>query len=345
MRAILLTILLVSSLPAFAHERSLQHVEITIEGARFTATTPIEPLNLLNRIELRDGEPITIDDAQATITLRGKLPAIATLTTISFDTPAGRITPRTQLSLTDNRLTITGATPSGATHVLWRNQLASGDSVLFVRDGDLTADVPLHADELSAPIALAQRVSLADTFASYFRLGVLHIVPLGLDHILFVLGLFFLSPRVRTLLTQISLFTLAHTVTLGLSIFGLVSLDPRFVEPMIALSIVYVAIENVTRKGSSRMRYVIVPLFGLLHGLGFASALRAVGLPASGRLSALIAFNLGVEGGQLIVVAGAAAVVALYRAHDPDAHRRLAVPVSLMIAAVGMFWTVQRVMG
>jgi len=348
MRQIIATLLLLFAVDvATAHEKGLQHVEIAVSSDQFTATTPIEPLNLLNRLELSDGSPITIEGSapQIQAALQARQAAIARAITISFETPRGRVNTAPAIKIANDVLELSGSTPPGATHVVWTNRLATGDSVLFVRDGALESNTPLHANESSAPVALTKRVTFGETFIAYLRLGVLHIVPRGLDHILFVLGLFFLSSRLRTLLAQISLFTLAHTVTLGLSIFGVVSLDPRIVEPLIALSIVYVAIENIIGKGSSRVRLVIVTLFGLLHGLGFASVLRDVGLPTGSRVSALIAFNLGVETGQLLVVASAAAVVAIYHHWNPDAHRRLAVPVSIGIAAIGLWWTIQRVLG
>ena len=106
-----------------------------------------------------------------------------------------------------------------------------------------------------------------------------HILPKGLDHILFVLGIFLLSPRWKTMLLQVTAFTVAHSITLGLSIYGIVSLPSRIVEPLIALSIAYVAIENLLTRELKPWRLALVFMFGLLHGLGFAGVLRELGLP------------------------------------------------------------------
>ncbi len=140
-------------------------------------------------------------------------------------------------------------------------------------------------------------------FLSYVPVGFDHIVPKGLDHILFVLGLFFLSTHLRPLVWQVSAFTAAHTVTLALGALGLVSVPASIVEPLIAASIVYVAVENVFRSGLSRWRPMVIFGFGLLHGLGFASVLGEFGLPEDQFIPALIGFNIGVELGQLTVIA------------------------------------------
>lgn len=140
-------------------------------------------------------------------------------------------------------------------------------------------------------------------FATYIPVGFDHILPKGLDHILFVLGLFFLSTRLKPLIWQVSAFTAAHTVTLALGALGLVTVPGSIVEPLIAASIVYVAVENIFSSGLSRWRPLVIFGFGLLHGLGFASVLGEFGLPDDQFIPALIGFNVGVEIGQLTVIA------------------------------------------
>lgn len=139
----------------------------------------------------------------------------------------------------------------------------------------------LHGGEPSAPIVLhgqAPAASRAQVAARYLRLGFSHIIPLGLDHMLFVLGIFLLSRRLRSMLLQVTAFTVAHSITLALSIFGVVSVAPFVVEPLIAMSIAYVAIENIVISDLKPWRVVVVFAFGLLHGLGFAAVLRELGL-------------------------------------------------------------------
>lgn len=155
-------------------------------------------------------------------------------------------------------------------------------------------------------------------------------------------GIFLLSLRWRPVLLQVSTFTLAHSITLGLTMYGIVSLPARIVEPMIALSIAYVAIENVLIAELKPWRLALVFSFGLLHGMGFAGVLRELGLPRAQFLTALTTFNAGVEAGQLSVIAACSAAVMYWR-RNPSSYRRLVVvPASLVIAATGVFWTIQR---
>jgi hydrogenase/urease accessory protein HupE len=180
--------------------------------------------------------------------------------------------------------------------------------------------------------------------AEYVALGFTHILPGGLDHILFVLGIFLLAQRARPVLAQVTAFTLAHSITLGLAMYGVLSLPSRIVEPLIALSIVYVAVENVLRPRLTPWRVAVVFCFGLLHGLGFAGALRELGLPRSQFLLALVTFNVGVELGQLAVLAAAFVLVASWARHEQWYRSRVVVPASLAIAAVGLWWTLERTM-
>lgn len=199
---------------------------------------------------------------------------------------------------------------------------------------------------LSPSFALDRAVlprSRMETAKTYTLLGFVHIVPKGVDHILFVLGLFLLSLKFGPLLTQITAFTLAHSITLGLSIYGVISLSPLWVEPLIALSIAYIGIENIIRGRNSASRLVIIFLFGLLHGLGFSTVLTEIGLPRSEFLAALLSFNAGVEFGQISVILVALSLVYVSGlAHHPRYRQRVIVPGSALISMVGLYWFVER---
>ena len=203
----------------------------------------------------------------------------------------------------------------------------------------------LEGGSVSAPIDLAGggRLGAWQTAVRYVAIGFTHIVPKGLDHILFVLGLFFLSPALRALLWQVSAFTLAHTATLALSTLGIVSISPAIVEPLIAATIVYVAVENIFVRTLHAWRPPIVLGFGLLHGLGFASVLTTFGLPQGGFIAPLIGFNVGVELGQLAVIGGAFVVVGFWFRRKTWYRAAIAIPASAGIAAVGLVWFVERV--
>jgi hypothetical protein len=176
-------------------------------------------------------------------------------------------------------------------------------------------------------------------FREYLLLGFTHIVPLGADHILFVLGMFLLTSRLRAVLTQVTAFTVAHSITLALSIYGVISLPGRIVEPLIALSIVFIAVENLAVREVRPHRIALVFAFGLLHGLGFAGVLRELG---GDFVTALVAFNFGVELGQLAVIAAAWLLVMSWSREQPWYRRRVLVPASLAIALMGAFWIVER---
>ncbi len=178
----------------------------------------------------------------------------------------------------------------------------------------------------------------------YLTLGFEHILPKGIDHILFVLGLFLLSIRLRPLLLQVTAFTLAHSLSLALSMLDIVSLASRPVETLIALSIAYVAIENIATSELKAWRPFVVFMFGLLHGLGFAGVLRELGIPDDRFLPALVAFNVGVEAGQLTVIGLAFLAVGRLRG-KPWYRRAVVVPASLGIAVTGLYWAWERALG
>ena len=161
-------------------------------------------------------------------------------------------------------------------------------------------------------------------------------------HVLFVLGLFLLSPRLRPLLWQVTAFTVAHSITLALSLYGVVSLPASIVEPLIALSIAFVAVENICSTRLRAWRVGVVFLFGLVHGMGFAGALKDAGLPRGRYALALVGFNVGVELGQLTVIAAALAVVGWWRRRDWY-RRVIVVPASSAIAAIAVCWTIVRI--
>jgi hypothetical protein len=179
------------------------------------------------------------------------------------------------------------------------------------------------------------------TIGLYLQQGYLHILPMGLDHILFVAALFFSSAQLRPLIWQISAFTIAHTLTLGLAVLGLISVPAAVVEPVIALSIAYVAIENLLREEPPQWRPGVVFAFGLFHGLGFAGVLGEYGLPLDALIPALLSFNLGVEAGQLTVIFGLA--LALWWARGTARYQMATRIGSGLIAIIALWWTFERV--
>ncbi|MDB6073314.1 MAG: Membrane protein [Verrucomicrobiaceae bacterium] len=190
-------------------------------------------------------------------------------------------------------------------------------------------------------LSVIAAASLWAVIPNFVAMGFTHILPGGLDHILFILGLFFMARDTFTLLVQITLFTIAHSLTLGLSMYGLISLPTQWVEVAIALSISFIAVENLFTDHLSRWRPWMVFSFGLVHGMGFAHTFEDAPVDAATFLPALFSFNLGIELGQLAVIGVAFAMVAVWWKRD---WYRMAIarPASALIAMTGLYWAVER---
>jgi HupE / UreJ protein len=202
---------------------------------------------------------------------------------------------------------------------------------------------------LSPSIAVGHTVNYAmekapdsDVVWFYFKLGVRHIIPLGTDHILFVTSLCLLSTHIKTILWQATAFTLAHSVTLALSMKGIIVAPGAVVEPVIALSILFVAIENILLSELRPWRILIVFLFGLIHGLGFASALNEIGLPRNKFYTSILSFNAGVEMGQAIVIVFVFLVIIIPFGKRNGYRKFVVYPLSILIAVIAAYWFVKR---
>ena len=187
------------------------------------------------------------------------------------------------------------------------------------------------------------KLSKTEVLGIYLQLGYTHILPLGLDHILFVLCLFLLSPKLKPVLWQATAFTVAHTITLGLAMYKIIKPPVHIVEPIIALSILYVALENIFSSKLRASRIGVVFLFGLIHGMGFASALTELGLPQNAYFSSLIMFNLGVELGQITVILAAFLLLGKIFGNKPYYHKKIVIPLSVLIAAIAAYWAIERI--
>jgi hypothetical protein len=297
--------------------RSLEPLELRAEFERFRT-------RFLDQVHLRLGD--TPVDLQG---LTVEVPPVG-------DTTLARV----------SQVHLTLPAPVGTQAMYWRLNRQLGDSVLRLSNsatGEITSAEFIIAGESSGPLTVEglQAESWTEVLTKFLQVGVLHIVPRGLDHILFVIGLFLLSTRVSALLWQITAFTAAHTATLALAMAGTILVSPAVVEPLIAASIVYVAVENTLTSRLHTWRPVVVFFFGLIHGLGFASVLQEIG-PASGHFTlSLLAFNLGVELGQLTIIA--ACFVCLGWAAGRDWYRPyIVIPGSLFIGLMGIIWFVER---
>ena len=249
-------------------------------------------------------------------------------------------------------IVLEGEVPDGAASLTFYYPAAFGDSAVRVRQVD-EANEQWHwsawqwisEDRTSDPFSLTEVFSpptFWDVVSEYLGAGFDHIIPKGMDHILFVLGLFLFSTRMRPLLWQVTMFTVAHSITLALAMTGAIELPARIVEPLIALSIAYVGMENIWHRSLHNSRLVLVFAFGLLHGLGFASMLAEFGMPEDAFATALIAFNVGVELGQLAVILVAFLAVGAWLGSKPYYRKIVVIPGSLLITAVGLYWAWER---
>lgn len=208
------------------------------------------------------------------------------------------------------------------------------------------------ANELNGTAGYGSKTATGDTVETQVEtsalgagqlllMGFCHIIPEGLDHILFVVCLFLLAPRLKPLLIQITAFTAAHSVTLGLAMAGVILLPSRLVETLIALSIVVMAVENCFMREVKPWRWLLVFLFGLVHGLGFAGSFSTLRLAPGDFTRSLVLLNVGIELGQLSVVVGAT-MLTWWCWKRPWYTRSVIIPASVVIALIASWWTIER---
>jgi hypothetical protein len=344
-----------------AHEIGTTRVSALFQDARYEISIVTDAVALLEKLETLAGpygRPSSIVE-QSPAALGTRLGALDDVFrrrfTIAFDGAASRPAidyavagPADALSPPLATIRLTGEIPAGARQFTWDYSWTFASYALSARNGVApdAATEWLEGGQTSTPFALAAPPpppGRAATAWRYLALGFTHIVPHGLDHMFFVLGIFLLNRRLRSVLAQVSAFTLAHSITLGLSIYGVIDVPALVVEPLIAASIAYVAIENLLLTDLRPWRIVLVFAFGLLHGMGFAGALRDVGLPRAEFLTALVTFNAGVEAGQLAVIAAAFALLGWRWGGRSWYRARVVVPASVIIACTALYWTIERV--
>lgn len=260
------------------------------------------------------------------------------------DVYAVSVTPVGDADLARDSLVLVEGALNGAAMIRLGWAAEYGQIIIRLMDDDNPYDAFLTAGALSDPISTkgATLQSFGSVFVNYLSVGFDHILPKGLDHILFVVGLFLLSTRLHPLLWQVTAFTLAHSVTLALGILGVVQVSAAIVEPLIAASIVYVCVENIFMTRLSRWRPVVIFGFGLLHGLGFAGVLSEFGLSETNLIPGLLGFNIGVELGQITVIAICFALVGFWFSGRDWYRRLITIPASLAIALVGSYWVIER---
>jgi hydrogenase/urease accessory protein HupE len=337
--------------PSAAHPAPFSYVDLSLGTDRIDAVVTIHMIDLGHDLEL---DPLFVYNRQMVETARERIRSLlAARLAVSAGADTGPIEPDWQ-----------GAEPlveRAALRISLRYPLTAPAGVVRVSGAALFPYDPNHRTfvnvyeqgELRQQAILDRTPRAIDYFAGT-RQGVLevirrfvpagvHHILIGPDHILFLVGLILLGGTVRRLLLIVTAFTLAHSVTLSLAALDLVNPPSRLVEPAIALSIIYVGADNLLGRGGRDVRAWIALAFGLVHGFGFAGVLREMGLPAAALGWSLFSFNLGVEIGQVLIVAVAATALALLRSRSRRAAELVAVAGSALVIVAGSFWFVERI--
>jgi len=354
MKRICILLLLCAALPARAHQPSVSIAELDVRGERVIGRLRFAAADLGTVIHLERA-------ADGSYTQRGidaVLPALVhlTLDDYSLGTPDGRcrLDPATRAEIEESDGVVVSGTWTCPTPVeALRARVGFLD--VFATGHVHIAKISFAGDQVSQRVVEAdapgfeveRRIGFWVAARRFLQLGIEHIFT-GYDHIAFLIGLLLLGGSFKELVQIVTAFTAAHSITLALATLAIVNPTPRVVEPLIAASIVYVAAENLwalrrgTQSSALRHRWILTFVFGLVHGFGFASVLRELHLPRSGLAAALVTFNLGVEIGQVCIVALAVPLFAVLRRtrwFEP-----LGVRVcSLAVGCLGLTWFVQRI--
>ena len=177
----------------------------------------------------------------------------------------------------------------------------------------------------------------------YLQIGFTHVIPFGFDHILFILSIFFLNSRIKSVIIQCTVFTVAHSISLGFTAAGYILPNSKIIEPLIALSILFTSIENIIHNKVNPWRIIVIFIFGLIHGMGFAAALKEIGMPQQHFFAALLSFNFGVEFAQITIILLAYFLISKWFNNKEWYRQRVVYPISSVIGCIALIWTIQRI--
>jgi hypothetical protein len=321
-----------------------------VDASRYQDTNDAPQAKLYDRFREKNEEELKQDIQQNwnlfqdQITINGLEGSSLSLVDLMIDQDVNPEYPRdtnlkTEAPLNQNEITIQFATELGPV-VIRQFEDISKENMIF--------STYLQPGEISAELSPLSQATMSQTIIEYIILGMEHIVPKGLDHILFIFGVFFFAVKLKPLLWQVTMFTLAHSLTLILASLKLVFIPASIIEPLIALSIGYVAFENIFQRQSkfhsrsNTIRYAVIFFFGLIHGLGFAFVLEDIGLPTGQLILSLLSFNIGVEIAQIGLVV-LAYLLMFYPSKQLWYQKAIQIPCSLVIGLIGIYWFFERV--
>jgi HupE / UreJ protein len=338
------------ALPASAHPAPFSYLDVRLSASELAGTIVLHDFDVAHELGLSVPDvlldPATLQRHAGSITslVESRLRMTADGRDVRWEITGIRALPertaievayRVPLTSPVGHLTIRAALfPYDPTHQTFVN--------VYERDA-LTRQEVLSATRPSAEYYTGGRQGALAVFKAFTAAGIHHIA-IGPDHILFIIGLLLLGGSVLRLLGIVSAFTVGHTITLSLAALNIVSPPARIVEPAIALSIVYVGADNLlSTTGARDVRAWIALFFGLVHGFGFASVLREIGLPPRALGISLFSFNLGVEIGQAVIVVLVASLLAFVRSRSPLRARQLVSVGSIVVMLAGAYWFVERI--
>jgi hydrogenase/urease accessory protein HupE len=335
---------------AHAHPAPYSYLDLRLDSGRIEATLKAHLLDLAHELSVAPPEAL-LDAALAESKKEALLQLVRAGLRIeaegrALDPELLRIEALPEQQALALHLRFPAATAAGALRIecaLFRYDRQHQTFLNLYEAGALAHQELFDADHTTFHDFSRARQSAWAVVKTFLPSGVFHIFA-GPDHVLFLVGLLLLGGSLPRLLAIVTAFTLAHSVTLSLAALGVVSLPARLIEPVIALSIIYVGVDNLlVGKGSRDMRAWIAFFFGLIHGFGFASVLREFGLPRQALGWSLFSFNLGVEIGQVCIVALAAVLLAGLRRRGERLNRRVVLFGSIGVMLAGSYWFIQRV--
>ena len=346
-------VLVIIARPVAAHPVPFSYIDVRVDGRTIEVSVVAHAWDLIHDLNL--GPETTDERFLDSATLQAQAAAIAaifggrlrveadgqTLTAGPWSTPEA-LMDRLSVRM---RTRYESAAPPGVvrlTTVMFPYDPIHQTFLNMYEGGQLSAQAILSVERPSFEHFVGTRQGVWAVIRKFLPSGIHHIL-IGPDHLLFLVGLLLLGGTLRRLVLVVSAFTVAHSVTLTLAALNIVTPPASVIEPAIALSIVYVGIDNLLVRGGRDMRAWIAFAFGFIHGFGFANVLREMDLPARALGWSLFSFNLGVEVGQLIVVVAVASLLAALRKRSETAGKHMVLVGSWVVIAAGAFWFVERV--
>jgi hypothetical protein len=343
-------LMLGAAAPALAHPVPFSYVDVRVEPSGIELTVVAHVFDVAHEMGVEPAEkmlesPVIAQLSERVVMLFRSRLAIAaggrTLTDGIWFAPEA-LPDRQSIQLRAHFATASAAGVVTVTATLFPYDLTHQTFVNFYEGDKLKSQAILDHNHPQSDYFAGSRQGIFAVIRKFVPAGIHHIL-IGPDHLLFLVGLLLLGGSFRRLLLVVSSFTVAHSITLSLAALNVVAPPARLIEPAIALSIVYIGVDNLMVGNGRDARAWIAFAFGFIHGFGFANVLREMNLPSKALGWSLFSFNFGVEVGQLMVVALVASALLAVRSYHPVAGRRLALVGSLAVIAVGAFWFVLRV--